>query len=89
MSAVEWGRRADFHEAAEALEVTTADVLAVVTLPGRTERLCLFTMPGAPTLVYRARLARDGYGILRQSTEAVALPGLWEQIQEGLDDIVG
>ena len=86
---VEWGKRADFAEAAEALAVPTDCIMAVVVPPGQTERYCLFSRPDAPRTIYRVRLARDGYDVLRQSSEAVEMPGLWENIEAALDDHFG
>jgi len=86
---VEWGGGADFAEAAEALAVPTDCIMAMIVPPGQTEAYCLFSRPVEPTLIYRVRLARDGYDVLRQSSEAVAMPGLAETLQDALDEHFG
>jgi len=71
------------------LGITTDVVVAVVVPPGQTEAYALFTPPHDPETVYRVRLARDHYGVLRQSTEPVALPGFLENLHDALDDHFG
>jgi len=86
---VEWGGRADFAEVAETLEVPTDCIMAVIVPSGQTEAYALFSRPDAPMTIYRVRLARDGYGVLRQSSEAVAMPGPWDNIQAAMDEHFG
>ena len=86
---VEWGSRSDFHEVAEALEIPTDCVMAVFVPPGQTEKWALFSKPGKPHMIYRCRLARDHYDVLRPSSEAVPMPVLVENIHAALEDHFG
>jgi len=51
--------------------------------------VALFARPEEPEVIYRVRLARDGYDVLRQSSEAVEMPGLWDNIKAAMEDHFG
>lgn len=83
----QWSGRSDFAEVAETLGLPTDCVMAVVKVDPHLYALYTPTPDGRE--VYRVQLARDGYNVLRQASEAVEMPGLLDNIHSALDDHFG
>lgn len=81
-----WGRGPDFAEAAEALELRTDQVMAMLQEDGKV--LVVYT-PVEGTVLWRVLLERDADGILRKASDAVEVPGLWEEIQAHVERHLG
>jgi hypothetical protein len=71
---VEWKRRNDFAEVAEALSVSTDAIMASVMIGNDEGWLALYTPEHAAdpfdSIVHRALLARDADGVLRMAKHA-------------------
>lgn len=77
-----WSDRSTFAEVAEALAVTTEEVMAVSS-----DGVVLWTEDrGAGTCVYRAELFRDGDGIMRAVGEERL--GTWEEWSSKLMELM-
>jgi hypothetical protein len=79
----EWADRPTFAPAAEALGISTAQVLAVFTPPNSSLRSVLFTPVEGSSEVWSAILAPDDDGILRER-ERVPVPNFMENLLEEL-----
>lgn len=81
-----WRKKIDFVEFAEAVKVTTEQVMAVRN-PESDTPIVLFTRDDAyPPLIYGAMLRRDEDGILRVASEK-EIPGMWEEITKALNEL--
>ena len=83
----EWHGKVDFAEVAEALSVTTEQIMAAIS-PHSEDVLVLFT-PGDPNeyppKVFSAQLKRDTDGVLVCISAPVYRPGWWEKITEEVE----
>jgi hypothetical protein len=83
----EWKTGSDFAEFAEALGITTAQIISAVKPKGDVW-LVLFTPDPDPEsrTVHSMALKRDDDGILRSCGEASLLPGFWDDLEKHMRD---
>jgi hypothetical protein len=80
----EWKSRTDFAEYAEALAITTTQILSVMTGPDGTTIYVMFTQttdPDEPDL-WAAGFERDADGILRQTKATTVQRGALARMHE-------
>jgi hypothetical protein len=82
-SRAEWHSAPDFAEIAEALGVTTKQIMMVQN-PNARDTLVIYTVTTDPgdTLLHSVRVQRGVDGILFRATRPVPHPGMWEEIVE-------
>lgn len=83
---VEWHKAVDFAEVAEALGVTTKQVMAVQN-PQSGRPFVMYTLSADPndTLLHAIHLSRSADGTLYADELPRPQPGLWEQIVDEAD----
>ena len=83
---IEFRQSPDFAEAAEALGINTDRIFAM--RPGDTNVLVLYTpnYDDGDSTIWSVWLKRDAHGVLVHDSVAVPLEGLWERIEEGLEE---
>jgi hypothetical protein len=78
---VEWRKGPDFAQVAEALGVTTGQILMAQAAQGGVVSAYYTLTPAEDdTLMHQVSLKRGQDGILIQASQPVPLPGLWEKI---------
>lgn len=83
----EWRKAPDFAEIAEALGVTTKQIMALTPTPRGA--FVLYTPEPDSEIVWSVGLRRDNDGILQKTDVPVMHPELWEEIKRGIEERFG
>lgn len=79
-----WSGKSSFAELAEALGISTDDVLASWNDGGPALKVLYTRDNYEPTVIWCAALLRDQDGILRMHGEPVEQVGLWDEIKAAM-----